>query len=83
MPVANEIRMVIMKRLSGQHGAGNCRIVCPLLAVLTLAACHSTGPVKPSIEVTTVPVSSIGGPDEMNEIAGKVHNASMGQQVVL
>jgi hypothetical protein len=58
--------------------------VSPLLAILGLVGCHSpVKTAKPAIEVTTIPVSSIGGPDQMDEISGKVRNASQGQQIVL
>jgi hypothetical protein len=38
---------------------------------------------KPTIEVTRVPIGSIGGPDQMDEIEGRVQNAAPGQQIVL
>jgi hypothetical protein len=38
---------------------------------------------KPALEITQVPVASLGGPTEMDAIAGRVSNAKPGEQVVL
>ena len=55
-----------------------------LLGCWLLAACHSAPMLnKPAIEVTRIPVASIGGPDQMDEISGRVQNASAGRQIVL
>jgi hypothetical protein len=54
------------------------------LACSVLAGCHSQmAGVKPRIEVTRIPVGSIGGPDQMDDIAGTVRGAGPNQQIVL
>jgi hypothetical protein len=55
-----------------------------LLACTLLAGCRAQmPPVKPGIEVTQVPVASIGGPEQMDDIEGRVIHAKRGQQIVL
>jgi hypothetical protein len=55
-----------------------------LLAVVLFAGCKSPlAPGKPAIEFTQVPTAGIGGPTDMDAIAGRVSNARPGQQIVL
>ncbi len=51
---------------------------------LLLSGCHSLGEkVKPSIEFTRLPETSIGGPEKLDTIEGRVTGARPGQQIVL
>lgn len=64
--------------------SGKTRAVRLALACALLAGCRSqTTGVKPAIEVTRIPIASIGGPDQMDEIEGKIHGARGDQQIVL
>jgi hypothetical protein len=55
-----------------------------MLAAVLLAGCKSQSvPGKPVLEITQVPVASLGGPDQMDSIEGRVSNAKPGEQVVL
>jgi hypothetical protein len=55
-----------------------------LLAVILLAGCKSPqAPGKPVLEITQVPIASLGGPTEMDSIAGRVSNTKPGEQIVL
>ncbi|MGC1421125.1 MAG: glycoside hydrolase family 16 protein [Terracidiphilus sp.] len=64
--------------------SGNRAAASVLVAVIVLTGCHlPVGSARPSIEVTKIPVSSIGGPDQMDEIAGRAPNALPSQQIVL
>ena len=40
-------------------------------------------PGKPAIEITQVPIASLGGPNQMDSIEGRVSNAKPGEQIVL
>jgi hypothetical protein len=68
-----------------RHGpGGKTRRVRLALVCALLAGCRShTTSVKPNIEVTRIPIASTGGPDQMDEIEGKVHGARGNQQIVL
>jgi hypothetical protein len=55
-----------------------------MLSSILLAGCKSqlvTG--KPAIEITRVPIASLGGPTQMDSIEGKVSNVKPGEQIVL
>ena len=52
---------------------------CLALAATLLAACTSRSvPAKPVLEITQVPVASLGGPDQMDSIEGRVSDARPG-----
>ncbi len=53
----------------------------PMIVVLLLAGCKSE--IKPTIAITQVPTATIGGPSQMEPIAGNVANARAGDQVIL
>lgn len=54
------------------------------MAVVVLAGCREQRmPGKPAVEITRVPIASLGGPGEMDSIEGRVSNAKPGEQVVL
>ena len=54
------------------------------LAVILLAGCKAKHvPGQPALEITQVPVASLGGPEQMDAIEGRVINARPGEQVVL
>lgn len=55
-----------------------------VFACLLFAGCHSQNlPGEPKLEITQVPIASLGGPAEMDSIEGRVSNAKSGEQVVL
>ena len=57
---------------------------CLMLAVMLLAGCAPRNvPSKRVLEITQVPVASLGGPDQMDSIEGRVSNAKPGEQIVL
>jgi len=69
-------------------GTSNSRqtglVRCLMLAAVLLAGCAPRNvPSKPVLEITQVPVASLGGPDEMDSIEGRVSNAKPGEQIVL
>ena len=69
-------------------GASNSRqtglLLCLMLAPGLLAGCKPQKmPGKPVLEITKVPVASLGGPDQMDSIEGRVSNAKPGEQIVL
>lgn len=55
-----------------------------LVVCLLLAACHSRwfNP-RPKITFTKVPPASVGGPDKLDTIEGRVSHVKSGQQIVL
>jgi len=54
------------------------------LAAILLGGCMSRNvPVTPVLEITQVPVASLGGPDQMDSIEGRISNARPGEQIVL
>ena len=53
----------------------------PMIVGLLLAGCKSQ--IKPTIAITQVPTATIGGPSQMEPIAGSVTHAESGDQVVL
>jgi hypothetical protein len=62
------------------------KLVPALIAIALAALCSCNSQhlqKKPSIEITQSPPASIGGPIAMAEIAGRVHDATPGQQVIL
>jgi hypothetical protein len=65
--------------------SGQMRLAgCLMLAAALIAGCKSDGvSVKPALEITRVPVASLGGPDQMDVIEGRVRNARPGEQIVL
>jgi hypothetical protein len=51
---------------------------------LLLAGCRTQSTQgKPSLEITQVPIATLGGPAQMESIEGRVNNAKPGEQVVL
>jgi hypothetical protein len=55
-----------------------------IFACILQAGCHTpSSPIKPVIKITHVPVASIGGPTQMDDIEGSVTNAKPEQQIVL
>ena len=55
-----------------------------LVAALLFAGCKSQPLLgKPAIEITQVPIASLGGPTQLDSIEGRVSNAKPGQQIVL
>lgn len=73
-----------MNRLGRLHDFVKRRSACRVAAFFLLAGCRTQMPMeKPTIEVTKIPVASIGGPDQMDDIEGKVQGAKPGQQIVL
>ena len=75
---------IVMIRLCGLHEPGRKGVACAALAFLLLAGCRPhVNTEKPTIEVTKIPVASIGGPDQMDDIEGRVQGAKPGQQIVL
>ena len=57
---------------------------CLTLAVILLAGCKSRhAPDKPVLEITQMPIASLGGPDQLDAIEGRVGKARPGEQVVL
>jgi hypothetical protein len=84
MDTVEEVRLLIMSGLPDPPHRENRRFVRVLFALILVAGCRSRVlTVKPSIEVTRIPVASIGGPDEMDDIEGRVRNAKPGQQIVI
>ncbi|MGA2808943.1 MAG: hypothetical protein ABSE87_12480 [Terracidiphilus sp.] len=66
------------------HSRQTRRAILLLLAGILFAGCRSPiVPQKPSIEITSAPVASLGGPTEMDNIEGRVTNSRPNQQVVL
>ncbi len=54
------------------------------IAGLLIAGCRSgMGTGRPTIEITQVPDAATGGPAQMEPIAGQVHDAKPGEQIVL
>src|SRR5215469_16539462 len=84
MDTDEKVRLLIMSGLPGPPHRRNRRFVRVLFAIILVAGCRSRVlTVKPSIEVTRIPMASIGGPDEMDDIEGHVRNAKPGQQIVI
>jgi hypothetical protein len=54
-----------------------------LILCLSVSGCRSSKNVSPTIEFTQIPEAVEGGPDRLATIAGRVHNARPGQQIVL
>ena len=55
-----------------------------VIAVALLTGCKSQHtPDKPVLEFTRVPVASLGGPEQMDSIEGRVRNTRPGEQIVL
>src|SRR5262245_42190712 len=61
------------------------RAICVALALLigVASGCVPKSPAAPAISISTVPVASIGGPNRMARIAGRVTGAMPGQKIVL
>jgi hypothetical protein len=57
---------------------------CLILAAVLVAGCKSqSAPGKPMLEITQIPIATLGGPDQMDSIEGRVSNAKPGEQIVL
>jgi hypothetical protein len=55
-----------------------------MISSTLLAGCKSQQmPGKPAIEITQVPVASLGGPTQMDAMEGRVSNAKPGERIVL
>jgi hypothetical protein len=53
-------------------------------AMFGIAGCQQAqAPAKPEIEITVAPAAQIGGPSQMEPIAGRVSHARPGQQIIL
>ncbi len=77
---------MIVADKAGRHDSMRTRLLSRLLLVLPLlfAGCKSPHvPGKPAIEITQVPIASLGGPNQMDAIEGRVRNAQPGEQIVL
>ena len=76
------VRLVDNARASNSRQTGF--LAGLLLSSILLAGCKSH-PVagKPAIEITRVPMASLGGPTQMDSIEGRVSNAKPGEQIVL
>jgi hypothetical protein len=63
---------------------GPWSIFLVLVSVL-LFGCHSKNlsPLKPSVELTRVPLANPGGPEQLDYIEGRVTDAGPGQRIVL
>lgn len=73
-----------MIQFAGVHSPGGTRFAHLALACMIVAGCRSQHhAIKPAIEVTKTPIASIGGPDQMGDIGGRVRNATAGQQIVI
>jgi hypothetical protein len=61
------------------------RSIVPLVIVsVLLGGCNSRGvPLRPTVQITQVPVSNPGGPVELDFIEGRVSGVKPGQQIVL
>src|SRR5271168_3701541 len=61
-----------------------CLVHCLILAAILLSGCKSQSvPGKAVLEITQAPMASLGGPDQMDSIEGRVTNARPGEQIVL
>jgi hypothetical protein len=81
----NELRHEIsMSRFATARFAKQRRWLLLALAVLPLAGCTlQKNRSKPTVEITQVPPSTLGGPSQMEPIAGRTSHTKPGDQIVL
>jgi hypothetical protein len=70
--------------VSSSHARLKRRCPLPLLLlVLVLAGCKIHGSGKPAVTITHVPAASLGGPEKLDRIEGRVTGARPGEEIVL
>lgn len=74
-----------MNRFGATRNSGQRWLLYPLvIAPLLFTGCRSHNvQSKPVVEITQVPVATLGGPAQMDSVEGRVRNVKPGEQVVL
>ena len=73
-----------MDRAGTRNPKPTLLLIALAVAAICLAGCKSQRELgKPAVEITKVPIASLGGPTQMDAIEGRASNTRPGEQVVL